>query len=44
MGGGGSKAISEELFISEYTVKDHIKGLMRKMNVSKRYEMIARLT
>lgn len=42
-GGFGNKAISEELFISEYTVKDHIKSLMRKMNVSTRSEMIARL-
>ncbi|MRR58835.1 MAG: hypothetical protein EG824_11580 [Deltaproteobacteria bacterium] len=41
--GFGNKAISEELFISEYTVKDHIKSLMRKMNVSTRSEMITRL-
>jgi DNA-binding CsgD family transcriptional regulator len=41
--GLGNKAISEELFISEYTVKDHIKSIMRKMNVSTRSEMIARL-
>ena len=42
-GGFGNKAISEELFISEYTVKDHIKSIMRKMNVTSRSEMIVRL-
>ncbi len=42
-GGFGNKAISDELFISEYTVKDHIKSIMRKMNVTSRSEMIARL-
>ncbi len=42
-GGFGNKAISEELFISEYTVKDHIKSIMRKMKVNSRSEMIARL-
>lgn len=41
--GFGNKAIAEEMFISEYTVKDHIKSIMRKMNVSTRSEMIARL-
>lgn len=41
--GFGNKAISDELFISEYTVKDHIKKIMQKMNVRSRSEMIARL-
>ncbi len=41
--GFANKAISEELFISEYTVKDHIKKIMQKMNVRSRSEMIALL-
>lgn len=36
-----NKEISEKLFISEYTVKDHIKKIMRKMNVVSRNEIIA---
>lgn len=36
-----NKGISEVLFISEYTVKDHIKKIMRKMNVTSRNEIIA---
>jgi DNA-binding CsgD family transcriptional regulator len=38
-----NKAISEKLFICEFTVKDHIKKIMRKMNVRSRSEMIALL-
>ncbi len=36
-----NKEISERLFISEYTVKDHIKKIMRKMRVNSRNEIIA---
>ncbi len=39
--GLSNKTISEKLFISEYTVKDHIKNIMRKMNVASRSEIIA---
>ncbi|MBI5748220.1 MAG: helix-turn-helix transcriptional regulator [Nitrospinae bacterium] len=39
--GLSNKTISEKLFISEYTVKDHIKNIMRKMNVASRGEIIA---
>jgi DNA-binding CsgD family transcriptional regulator len=38
-----NKAIGELLFISDQTVKDHIKHLMRKMNVSSRTQIIATL-
>ncbi len=40
--GFSNKTISEKLFISEYTVKDHIKSIMRKMNVASRGEIVAR--
>jgi DNA-binding CsgD family transcriptional regulator len=39
--GFSNKVISEKLFISEFTVKDHIKKIMQKMNLSSRSEMIA---
>lgn len=38
-----NKTIAEKLFISEFTVKDHIKKIMQKMNVRSRGEMIALL-
>jgi DNA-binding CsgD family transcriptional regulator len=38
-----NKRISDELFIGEYTVKDHIKNIMKKMNVKSRSGIIARL-
>jgi len=41
--GFSNKAISEKMFISEFTVKDHIKKIMKKMNVRSRGEMIALL-
>jgi DNA-binding CsgD family transcriptional regulator len=37
-----NREISEDLGISEYTVKDHIKNLMRKMNAGSRSEIISR--
>ncbi|WP_457571184.1 response regulator transcription factor [Desulfovulcanus sp.] len=39
--GFSNKKISEKLFISEYTVKDHLKKIMKKLNVSSRGEIIA---
>jgi DNA-binding NarL/FixJ family response regulator len=36
-----NKGIAKELFISEYTVKDHIKQIMEKMGVKSRSEIIA---
>ena len=36
-----NKDISQKLFISEHTVKDHIKNIMRKMNASSRNEIVA---
>lgn len=36
-------AIADQLFISEHTVKDHIKNIMRKMKVSSRNGIIAAL-
>jgi DNA-binding CsgD family transcriptional regulator len=39
--GRTNKKISQKLFISKYTVKDHIKNIMRKMNASSRNEIVA---
>jgi len=39
--GLSNRAIAEKLFISEYTVKDHIKKIMAKMKVASRNEMVA---
>ena len=38
-----NREISERLFISEYTVKDHIKKIMEKIGVSSRSKIIALL-
>lgn len=39
--GLGNREISEVIFISEFTVKDHIKNIMRKMGVGSRNEIVA---
>jgi len=39
--GDNNKGIAEKLFISEYTVKDHIKKIMEKMGVQSRNEIMA---
>lgn len=39
--GHTNREIAEKLFISEYTVKDHIKKIMEKMDVKSRSEIIA---
>ena len=41
--GFSNKKISDILYISEYTVKDHIKNIMKKLNVVSRNEIIALL-
>ena len=41
--GLSNREISEKLFISEYTVKDHMKKIMRTMNMTSRSEIIASL-
>ena len=41
--GANNKEISDRLYICEYTVKDHIKMLMRKMGVSSRNEILVAL-
>ena len=41
-GGMTNKEIAKELSIGEYTVKDHIKSIMRKMEVGSRSEIISR--
>lgn len=38
-----NREISKELAIGEYTVKDHLKNIMRKMNVKSRGKIITRL-
>ena len=42
--GLSNKGISENLFISEYTVKGHVRNIMAKMTVSSRTELIASLS
>ncbi|KWT74456.1 helix-turn-helix domain-containing protein [Candidatus Magnetominusculus xianensis] len=41
--GSSNKEIADKLFISEYTVKDHIKSIMWKIGASNRCEVISRL-
>ena len=41
--GHTNREIAGKLFISEYTVKDHIKKIMEKMEVQSRSEIIALL-
>jgi DNA-binding CsgD family transcriptional regulator len=38
-----NREIGEKLYICEYTVKDHIKHIMRKMEVASRNELVAAL-
>ncbi len=40
-GGLTNREIAEKMFISEYTVKDHIKKIMKSMGASSRSEIIA---
>jgi DNA-binding CsgD family transcriptional regulator len=39
--GWSNKEIGARLFLSEYTVKDHIKNIMGKVNASSRSEIVA---
>lgn len=41
--GFSNKEIAKKLFISEYTVKDHIKSIMRKVDVNSRQKLIAKI-
>jgi DNA-binding CsgD family transcriptional regulator len=41
--GKANKAISDSLFISEFTVKDHLKKIMQKMNARSRSELLSLL-
>lgn len=41
--GLGNKEIATAIFISEFTVKDHIKNIMRKMGAGSRNEIVALL-
>jgi DNA-binding CsgD family transcriptional regulator len=41
--GLANREIAEEMFISEFTVKDHIKNVMKKMRAGSRSEIIALL-
>jgi DNA-binding NarL/FixJ family response regulator len=42
--GKSNREIGELLFISEYTVKDHIKAIMAKMDAGSRAEVVYKLT
>lgn len=39
--GYANKKIAEQLYLSEYTIKDHIKSLMKKLGASSRSEVVA---
>ncbi len=39
--GFNNREIGQKLYISEHTVKDHIKNIMRKMEVASRNELVA---
>ena len=41
--GLSNREMAEKLFISEHTVKDHLKNIMKKMKVSSRNEIMAAL-
>ena len=41
--GLANKEISKQLFISEYTVKDHTKKILKKIGVSSRNQIISSL-
>jgi DNA-binding NarL/FixJ family response regulator len=41
--GRTNKAIGEQLFISESTVKVHVRHILRKLNAEKRAEIAARI-
>ncbi|MBI5583052.1 MAG: helix-turn-helix transcriptional regulator [Deltaproteobacteria bacterium] len=40
-GGCTNKEISDQLYISEFTTRDHLKNIMRKMGVTSRNKIIA---
>ncbi|TLM80727.1 helix-turn-helix transcriptional regulator [Pseudarthrobacter sp. NamE2] len=44
MAGSSSAAIAERLFISPYTVHDHLKAIFGKVGVGSRGELVARLS
>jgi DNA-binding NarL/FixJ family response regulator len=41
--GFSNKIIAEKLFVSEYTVKDHLKHIMEKLGANSRNQIIATL-
>jgi len=43
VGGLSNREIADKLFISEFTVKDHIKNIFEKLKISSRSEVAARL-
>lgn len=39
--GFSNKVMAEKLFVSEYTVKDHLKHIMDKLGVNSRNQIVA---
>jgi DNA-binding CsgD family transcriptional regulator len=44
VGGLSTKQLAERLFITPYTVKDHLKGVFDKVGVRSRRELVGRMT
>ena len=43
VGGLSNRGIAGKLFLSEFTVKDHVKNIFEKLEISSRSEVAARL-
>jgi DNA-binding NarL/FixJ family response regulator len=41
--GCSNKDMAEKLFVSEYTIKDHLKHIMKKMRVDTRAKIMSKI-